>query len=45
MDTLIANDALRAQYGAAARARVLEKFDLQKVMAQTEEVLFPEENA
>jgi len=45
LDTLIADDALRAQYGAAARARVMEKFDLQRVMAQTKEVLFPEETA
>ncbi len=43
MDTLCADDALRAEYGAAARARVLSTFDLRKVMAQTDKVLFPEE--
>ena len=43
MDTLIADDALRMQYGAAARARVLAQFSLDKVMEQTEEALFPKE--
>ncbi len=43
MDTLCADDALRVEYGAAARARVLSTFDLRKVMAQTDKVLFPEE--
>ena len=45
MDRLLSDDALRAKYGAAARARVLEYYDLQKVMAQTEKVLFPEGTA
>jgi len=45
MDTLIADDALRAQYGAAARAAVLKKYDLSRVMEQTGRVLFPKEHS
>ena len=45
MDTLLADDALREQYGRAARARVLREFSLKCVMAQTRKVLFGENEA
>lgn len=45
METLLADDALRAQYGKAARARVLRDFSLKKVMTETRRVLFGENEA
>ena len=42
MDRLIADDALREQYGKAARTRVLQEYSLQKVMEQTRKVLLPD---
>ena len=39
MDKLLCSDALRAQYGKAARERVLTEFTLDKVMQKTAQVL------
>ena len=41
MDTLLSDDALRAQYGKAARERVLREFSLDTVMRKTRAVLLP----
>ncbi len=41
MDTLLSDDALRAQYGNAARERVLRAFSLETVMRKTRAVLLP----
>lgn len=35
LDTLLADDALRARYGAAARQRVLDTFEIEHVLRQT----------
>ena len=45
METLLSDDALRAQYGKAARERVLRQFTLEKVMAQTRSVIFGQKTA
>ena len=45
IETLLADDALREQYGKAARARVLQEFSLMRVMAQTRNVLLGEKEA
>lgn len=42
MERLLTDDALREQYGKAARARVLQHFSLDTVMEQTRRVLLPE---
>ncbi len=39
MDKLLSDDALRKQYGDAARARIASTFSIDKVLAQTEKVL------
>ena len=41
MDTLLSDDALRAQYGNAAKERVLREFSLNSVMRKTRAVLLP----
>lgn len=45
MERLLADDALCAQYGRAARERVLREFTLQTVTEQTRRVLLPEEHS
>ncbi len=43
METLLTNDALRVQYGKAARERVLREYSLQSVMEKTRRVLLNED--
>ena len=42
MDRLLSDDALREQYGKAARERVLKEFLLDTVMKKTRDVLLPQ---
>ena len=42
MDRLLSDDALREQYGKAARERVLKEFSLDTVMKKTRDVLLPQ---
>lgn len=39
METLLSDDTLRARYGAAARKRVLDTFEIEHVLRQTWEIL------
>jgi len=39
MEQLLTDDALREQYGKAARERVLRDFSLEKVMRKTRRIL------
>ena len=41
MDKLLSDDALRVQYGNAAKERVLREFSLNSVMRKTRAVLLP----
>lgn len=43
MEKLLSDDALRAQYGKAARERVLQTYSLQAVMEKTRKVLLNED--
>lgn len=43
MEQLLTDDALREQYGKAARERVLREFSLQTVMEKTRKILLNEQ--
>lgn len=43
MEQLLTDDALRAQYGKAARERVLREYSLQTVMEKTRKILLNEQ--